>query len=336
MSISSGRPAIFTQALLPMSEPASPRVRVVVITVLIAAAFSLISACGNQSPSHSRISNQQYVHISSTIGSFSIKSNGSEVISLSGRKPGTVDSRRFYVVPRADVSYIWLCANLEADSTFHASLLSNFASGSVLDELMHVGARGLDGPLGSRSWTNDGKLVNGRRVFPVACSVRVTASASSWSLLLLVGTHSQLTFSSPILGFSLRYNPAVCGFNEVHFDSRMAKALRVETGSGVSVVGPRANYGASLIDMKDYSGPSRKLMRAVTLDWPGRHEAIHSVHIGYAAGFRQVVTQGAARTVFMVLSRKHRSYLLVGFYTTRFPKAQIGFSRLVGTLDFET
>ena len=323
-----------------MSERVSQgamRVRVVTVTVIALATMCLLQACNTHVPTHNGTSTPK-AQLKSPLGVVSVTSKTAEVVTLGSSVQGASQSRRFHVAPHTEVTYVWSYPVSKAGSSFRVSLLSHFLSGSDLDELVHVGERGMEGPLGSRSWRNEGKEVDGRQVFPDVCSVKVTATQSPWSLVLLIGGHSQLKFTSSTLGFSLGYDPAICDFNEIDVDPRMAKALKVEAGRGVSVFEDRGHYGFSLISIKDHSRQSGQTeLRAMTSNRPGRLSVIHPVHVGRAPGFRQVVTQGLATTVFMALSANGKDYLLVGFYDTRgSPTAYIDFSRLLGTLTFVT
>lgn len=311
------------------------RLRVVTATALVVAAVCLLQACNGRSPVPSAASMPK-TQLTSPLGVVSLKSTTAEVVMLSGSAPGASSSPRFHVAPHAKVAYVWSYPVSKVGSSFHVSLLSHSLGGWDVDELVHVGPHGAEGPLGSRSWRNDGKQIDGRQVFPDACTVKAAAAQSPWSLILLIGGHSQLKFASSALGFSFSYDPAVCGLNAVDVSLRMAKILKVEAGTGASVFEEGGGYGFTLIATKNHSQQqSEAELKAMTSGRPGRRGMLRAIRAGRASGFEQVVANGSTATIFMVLSAESRDYLLVGFYDTRRSRqAHAAFSRLVGTVRF--
>jgi hypothetical protein len=306
--------------------------RVHVAAALGTVALCLLQACGHSAvPSGTSL---PVARLTSPLGVVSVTSTTARVLALSNSAPGAGSSQSFRVAPHARVAYVWSCPN--SGSPFRVRLLSHSSGGSRFDELVRVGRHGMEGSLGSRSWRNDGKQVGGHRTFPVMCSVNVTATRSPWSLILLVGGHSQLKFASSTLGFSLSYDPAVCDFNAIGITPRMSRALHVQAGTGVSLLKDDDSYGFSLITTNDHPGRSGRMeLRAITSGRPGRRSVISQVHTGHASGYQQLVTQRSGTTVYMVLSMGGRDYQLVGFYDTRgTPRAKTAFSRLLSGILF--
>lgn len=124
-----------------------------------------------------------------------VKTTG-RVITLTGGTTSGVQSSAFQLPPRGSVTGMWQCQHFGEGSSFSATLQYGFPYQST-EQLADTSRGAL--PWGVSSFTNLDETDG--RVLPIGCDVLVTAKGCRWSLDLIVGGHTLVTYDNPVLAF---------------------------------------------------------------------------------------------------------------------------------------